>query len=59
MKYRNLGILCKNFHFLYESDVIIYKVDRGLNYNERKCYNFDTCFVTNIQKSFLVSTKIE
>ena len=29
-------------------DVIIYKVDRVLHYNERNCYNFGTCFVTNV-----------
>ena len=32
--------------------VIIHKVDSILHYNELKCYNFDTCFVTNVQKSF-------
>ena len=41
-------------------DVIIYKVDCILHYNEQKCYNFDTCFVTrNVQKLFLVRTKTE
>ena len=29
-------------------DVIIYKVDGLLHYNEGKCYNFDTSFVTNV-----------
>ena len=29
-------------------DVIIYKIDRVLLYNERNCSNFDTCFVTNV-----------
>ena len=29
-------------------DIIIYKLDHVLHYNERNCYNFNMYFVTNV-----------